>query len=74
MTGGISSVKSILAIFAYVLDIENIYSLEIDFSQDSGTRKKQASLFYYDLEKAGVSIKYRKFPPIREFDNFGKLN
>ncbi|RQH57494.1 hypothetical protein D5R40_00510 [Okeania hirsuta] len=38
------------------------------------TRKKQASLFYHDLEKAGVSIKYRKFPPIREFDNFGKLN
>lgn len=74
LTGGISSLKSILAVFAYVLDIENIYSLEIDFSKDTVTRKKQASLFYYDLEQAGVSIKYRKFPPIREFDAFGKLN
>ncbi|NEP83952.1 MAG: hypothetical protein F6K39_41020, partial [Okeania sp. SIO3B3] len=35
LTGGISSLKSILAVFAYVLDIENIYSLEIDFSKDT---------------------------------------
>ncbi|MGD1703896.1 hypothetical protein [Dapis sp. BLCC M229] len=74
LTGGISSLKSILTIFVYVLDIENIYSLEIDFSKDPGTRKKQASIFYHELEKAGVSIKYRKFPPIREFNTFGKLN
>ncbi|MEO1799096.1 MAG: hypothetical protein AAFR62_01495, partial [Cyanobacteria bacterium J06629_2] len=33
LTSGISSLKSILAVFAYVLDIENIYSLEIDFSK-----------------------------------------
>lgn len=66
LTGGISSLKSILAVFAYVLDIENIYSLEIDFSKDPDTRKKQASLFYRELEKSGVSIKYRKFPLIRE--------
>ncbi|GGA04070.1 hypothetical protein CYANOKiyG1_16320 [Okeania sp. KiyG1] len=48
--------------------------MEIDFSKYTVIRKKQASLFYHYLEKAGVSIKYRKFPPIREFDNFGKLN
>jgi hypothetical protein len=74
LTSGISSLKSILAVFAYVLDIENIYSLEIDFSDDPVTRKKQASLFYHELEQECVSIEYRKFPPIREFDTFGKLN
>jgi len=74
LTSGISSLKSILAVFAYVLDIENIYSLEIDFSDEPGTRKKQAGLFYHELEQAGISIEYRKFPPIREFDTFGKLN
>jgi hypothetical protein len=57
-----------------VLDIENIYSLEIDCSNDPVTRKKQASLFYHELEQECVSIKYRQFPPIREFDTFGKLN
>lgn len=74
LTSGISSLKSILAVFAYVLDIENIYSLEIGFSDDSATRRKQASLFYHELEQEGVNIEYRKFPPIREFDTFGKLN
>ncbi|NEQ72927.1 MAG: hypothetical protein F6K23_07490 [Okeania sp. SIO2C9] len=61
MTGGISSLKSILAVFAYVLDIENIYSLEIDFSKYTvirNIRKKPASLFSHDLEKAGVSMVY----------------
>jgi hypothetical protein len=75
LTNGISSLKSILAVFAYVLDIKNIYSLEIDFSKDDPTtRKKQAGLFYRELEKEGVEIQYRNFPPIREFDTFGKLN
>jgi hypothetical protein len=74
LTSGISSLKSILAVFAYVLDIENIYSLEIDFSSDIETRKNQASLFYNELEKSDISIEYRKFPPIGEFDTFGKLN
>jgi len=75
LTNGISSLKSILAVFAYVLDIKNIYSLEIDFSKDDPTtRKKQAGLFYHELEKEGVKIQYRNFPPIREFDTFGKLN
>ncbi|NER00539.1 MAG: hypothetical protein F6K30_28225, partial [Cyanothece sp. SIO2G6] len=74
LTSGISSLKSILAVFAYVLDIDNIYSLEIDFSNDREVRKKQVQLFYHELEEAGVNITYRKFPPIREFDTFGKLN
>jgi hypothetical protein len=74
LTSGISSLKSILAVFAYVLDIENIYSLEIEFSDDLATRKKQSSLYYNELEKTDVKISYRKFPPIREFDTFGKLN
>ncbi|MFP5268700.1 mCpol domain-containing protein [Coleofasciculus sp.] len=74
LTSGISSLKSILAVFAYVLDIENIYSLEIEFSDDPAIRKKQAGLFYHELVQEGVSIEYRKFPPIREFDTFGKLN
>ncbi|ERT05205.1 hypothetical protein M595_4854 [Lyngbya aestuarii BL J] len=74
LTNGISALKSILAVFAYVLDIENIYSLEIEFSNDPATRKKQANLFYHDLESEGVNIEYRKFPQIREFDTFGKLN
>ncbi|MGB3691563.1 MAG: mCpol domain-containing protein [Spirulinaceae cyanobacterium] len=74
LTSGISSLKSILAVFAYVLDIENIYSLEIDFSDDPAIRKKQAGLFYHELVQEGIGIEYRKFPPIREFDTFGKLN
>jgi hypothetical protein len=74
LTNGISSLKSILAVFAYVLDIENIYSLETSFSADSDTRKKQSLLFYHELEEEGVSVEYRKFPPIGEFDTFGKFN
>ena len=71
LTSGISSLKSILAVFAYVLDIENIYSLEIDFSDDSAIRRKQVGLFYHELEQEeDVSIEYRKFPPINKKEKF----
>lgn len=74
LTGGVSALKSILAVLAYVLDIEHMYSLEIEFSGDSETRKQQISMFYKELEQAEVKMEYRRFPPIREFDTFGKLN
>jgi len=75
VTGGISSLKSILAVFAYVLDIENVYSLEVDFSSDQETRKKQQRMFYSELiDQEDVKMNYKQFPPIREFDTFGKLN
>jgi len=74
LTGGLSSLKAILAVFAYVLDIENIYSLEVQFSSDFEERKRQINLFYRQLEQKGVDIVYRKFPPIRKFDEFGKRN
>lgn len=74
LTGGISALKTILAVFAYVLDIENVYSLEIQFSDDFETRRKQTRLFYHELEQQDVKIEYRRFPPIREFDTFGRLN
>jgi hypothetical protein len=74
LTGGISALKTILAVFAYVLDIEHIYSLEVHFSDDPAIRKRESNLFYHELEQEKVKIDYRKFPPIREFDDFGKLN
>jgi hypothetical protein len=74
LTNGISALKAILAVFAYVLDIENIYSLEVEFSKDPERRRLQSSLFYHQLVNDEVSIKYRKFPPIRDFDEFGKRN
>ncbi|MCG5061579.1 MAG: mCpol domain-containing protein [Limnoraphis sp. WC205] len=78
LTGGISSLQAILAVFSYVLDIENIYTLETVFASDEETRKIQRSMFYHELEeemKQGrVKLNYKKFPPIRDFDDFGKLN
>jgi minimal CRISPR polymerase domain len=74
LTGGISSLKTILAVFSYVLDIDNIYSMEIKFSQEKEEKDKQTKLFYDTLKSENVDIQYRKFPPIKEFDIFGKLN
>jgi len=74
LTGGISSLKTILAVFSYVLDIEHIYSLETHFSSDKEERARQVQMFYDELIACGVSIEYRRFPPIRDFDEFGKLN
>jgi len=78
LTGGISSLQAILAVFSYVLDIEHIYTLETRFSDDKDLRSRQRSLFYNELEKelenGSIEINYRKFPPIRDFDDFGKLN
>jgi hypothetical protein len=74
LTGGISALKTILAVFAYVLDIEHVYSLEIKFSNDYETRRKQTRLFYHELEQEDVETEYRRFPPIREFDAFGRVN
>ncbi|MBF0591547.1 MAG: mCpol domain-containing protein [Nitrospirae bacterium] len=74
ISGGISSLKTILAIFAYVLDIEHVYSLEVSFSKDPETRKKQSGLFYKQIEAEGLDIKYTKLPPIKKFDEFGRSN
>jgi hypothetical protein len=74
LTGGVSALKSILAVLAYVLDIEHIYSLEIEFSSDPGIRSQQTGMFYKELEQAKVKMEYRQFPPIKEFDLFGRLN
>jgi len=74
LTAGISSIKSILAVFSYVLDIEHIYTLEVEFSNDYKERKVQSRMFYSKLEKESVDINYKKFPPINKFDDFGKLN
>jgi len=74
LTSGVSTLKSILTVFAYVLNIENIYTLEIKFSENSEERSKQSSSFYQELLGNNVSINYKKFPPISEFDDFGKLN
>lgn len=75
LTGGISALKTILAVFAYVLDIERIYSLEIKFSLNDEVSKVQKKLFLHELNKRGdVTIDYKRFPPIREFDDFGRLS
>ncbi len=74
LTSGVASLKAILAVFAYVLDIKNIYTLEVQFSRDREESNRQKSLFYHQLEQEGVKLVYRQFPPIREFDEFGKLN
>lgn len=74
LSGSISSLKSILAVFAYVLDIENIYTIEIQFDDDREKSAIQKRLFYSDLEKEGVEINYKKFPSVSKFDEFGKHN
>lgn len=74
LSGGVSSLKSILAVFAYVLDIEHIYTFEVKFSDEREKSNKQRKLFYTELVKEDISIKYRKFPAISKFDEFGKLN
>jgi hypothetical protein len=74
LTNGLSALKSILAVFAFVLDIKNIYTLEVEFSQDRDQRQQQMRLFYHELEQQGVDIKYRKFPAVSSFDDFGKRN
>ncbi|MBV6341550.1 mCpol domain-containing protein [Candidatus Magnetobacterium casense] len=74
ISGGVSSLKTILAIFAYVLDIEHVYSLEVSFSKDPATRQRQSTLFYEQLEAEGLDIKYSKLPSIRGFDKFGRFN
>lgn len=74
LTNGISALKTILAVFAYVLDIEHIYSLETQFASDRNIRQEQSEMFLNELVEQGVPIKYRKFPPIQQFDTFGKLN
>ncbi len=75
LTGGISALKTILAVFSYVLDIEHIYSMEVVFSSDPMVRREQSRLFLHQLhERDDVAIDYKQFPPIREFDAFGKLH
>lgn len=74
LTGGLSTIKSTLAVLSYVLDIEYIYSLEITFSTDRAERFEQSKLFYNEIKKRDIPIKYKKFPPIRSFDDFGKFN
>lgn len=79
LTNGISSIKTILAVFAYVLDIKYIYALEVNFSAEKREKKlnedekaKEISKFYQYLKPE--QIQYKKFPSIGRFDEFGKLN
>lgn len=75
LSGGRSSLLSILAVFAYVLDIKHIYTLEVDFSNDPELRRKQSNYYWDDMEKDGsVSTRYKKFPEIGLFDRFGNRN
>jgi len=74
LSGGISSLKSILAVFAYVLDVEHVYTLEVEFSNEREKSIRQKRLFYTELIKEDINIKYKKFPSISKFDEFGKLN
>lgn len=75
VSSGISALKSILAVFAYVMDIEQVYSLEVNFSSNKDERDRQQKLFYAQLEQEkDTEIKYRKFPPTKQFDSLGKLN
>lgn len=74
LTGGVASLKAILTVFAYVLDIQNIYTLEIKFTGDFENQKRQRGLFLHELESKDVPVEYRKFPPIKDFDEFGKRN
>ena len=75
VTSGVSSIKAILSVFAYVLDVQNVFSMEIRFSGDPENRRRQTALFYDELvQEPGVTIAYRRLPNISEFDAFGKLN
>jgi len=75
VTNGVSSIKAILSVFSYVLDIENVFSVEVQFADDPEARRRQASLFYDSLsQEPGIKIEYRRLPRITAFDAFGKLN
>ena len=69
LTNGFSSLKAMLAVFAYVLDIENIYTLEFKFNSREDTK-----LFFNELSEKNIPYVYRRFPPIVEFDLLGKMN
>ncbi len=70
-----------MTVFSYVLGIDKIYTLELKLSTtDPILRKKQRESFYPELIKSieqgdkDIKINYRKFPPLQNFDEFGKLN
>lgn len=69
LTNGISSLKSMLTVFAYVLDINHIYLLETRF-----TDRSQRAWFYDDLIRENISMEYKRFPPLKGFDNIGNFN
>lgn len=75
LSGGRSSLLSILSVFAYVLDIKHIYTLEINFSNDPELMRKQSNYYWDDIEKDGnIILRYKKFPEIGFFDRFGNRN
>jgi minimal CRISPR polymerase domain len=75
ITNGVSAIKGLLSVFAYVLDIEKTFALEVNFSKDKDERQKQTRMFLDELQKEPtVSLAYRRFPPVSEFDAFGKRN
>ena len=75
LTNGVSAVKAVLSVFAYVLDIQNVFSMEVQFSEELENRRRQVKLFYDDLiAEPDIEITYTRFPSINEFDAFGKLN
>lgn len=75
LSRGRSSLLSILSVFAYVLDIKHIYTLEVDFSNDPELRRKQSNYYWDEIEKdKSISKRYKKFPEIRSFDRFGNRN
>lgn len=73
LTNGLASLKAILAVFAYVLDIRHIFSLEAQLGEGAA-RQENAKLFLPELVSKGVRWDYRPFPAIREFDRLSKLN
>lgn len=70
LTNGVSSIKSMFAILAYVMNIQHVYLLEINFQGNPTLRE----CFYDQLKEAQLDIHYKKLPNTQQFDDFGRLN
>ncbi|GAA0543949.1 mCpol domain-containing protein [Actinomadura livida] len=70
LTGGITLSKVALAILAFLIGAPNVYTLEVDLSDD----RDKAKWNLHDLRAAGVPVAYQQIAGLERFDIFGLSN
>lgn len=69
LTGGVTQVKVALAILAFLLGVQNVYTLEVDIK-----RPDQRDWDLDRLRGENVSVSYRQISSLEKFDQFGLSN